>query len=81
MVRSWGPPEESGAAHSRTRDAAHMAWLLGRLGERWRKGPDQRFGQLVENVIRFNLPLDALRFMEDADFLALLDEQDRDHGR
>jgi hypothetical protein len=80
MLNSW-PATRGDGTGAEIRDAGHIASLLGRLGESWSRDPDQRFGQFVENMVRFKLPMDALRLMEDEDFLALLDEWDEEHRK
>jgi hypothetical protein len=54
------------------REKKDIASVLMPLHDVWVGEPDQRFGQLVANLVRGDLPLDILSFMSDEDFLALV---------
>ena len=58
------------------RDPNRIDDFLAKLGECWKQVPDWRFGQLVENVMRYandNWP-SKMFFIEDDNFLFYLKE-------
>ena len=53
------------------RDPKRITLLLTELSEQWKKFPDWRFGQLIENIKRF-YGVDDLFFIEDDKMLELI---------
>lgn len=53
------------------RDQKRITPLLTELSEQWKKFPDWRFGQLIENIKRF-YGVDDLFFIEDDKMLELI---------
>ena len=53
------------------RDPKRITPLLTELSEQWKKFPDWRFGQLIENIKRF-YDVDDLFFIEDDKMLELI---------
>lgn len=53
------------------RDPKRIKPLLTELSEQWKKFPDWRFGQLIENIKRF-YGVDDLFFIEDDKMLELI---------
>lgn len=58
------------------RDPKRIDAFLAKLGEYWKKVPDWRFGQLVENTMEYSDTrwFERLFFIEDDDFLWTLNE-------
>ena len=56
------------------RGSGRIRPFLDRSREAWELDPDQRFGQLVSNVIRLRQPLDSLESIADDDYLLLIDK-------
>ncbi len=76
-LREWdetvGKDESTPSTNNSSSDL-HIRRFLDRFQEAWEREPDQRFGQLVANIIRFKQPLDSLESIEDADYLGLIDD-------
>ena len=51
------------------RDPNRIDKFLTKFGEYWKQVPDWRFGQVVENIMRFTSSTEQTFFIEDEDFL------------
>jgi hypothetical protein len=49
--------------------------FLDRFQEAWERDPDQRFGQLVANIMRFSQPLESIDSISDEDYIALINQR------
>lgn len=59
------------------RDENRIDYILKMLGKVWHHHPDQRFGQLVVNLCRASDNNSQIFFVEDDDFMRLLQQMTR----